>query len=451
MPGPDRNSRSSPSEPEVKIPRPPNAWILFRSDMLRKINPHTWDANGRPTRKTQAVVSKEVADLWKTASPDVRAEYERRADAKKAEHSIQFPNYRFTPLKKEDRMKLKEEKKLLKEQERANKRRARAAPYTPSPMLPPPLPSGTPVPSYPLAAPSPFPYPFALEASPPYSAYASPEVVATVEETVSQTQEAHSQTLGGASLPLLGVGSSSSSTQDNGLMLSTETKQPVAGPSHFHDQDQVSWPGDSSQQPVDPGFVHFDIPDQQWLGPNHHMNAICSTTADPSVYQLAFDQHFLDGAPLELSLTGSLDPNFFPDMRHLDFSSLLDGVDNNFDFFGNGNNADPVITGALGSEYQTQSYNAEEYLNFEQDQPTSSSSSSTQFSTPDPSQSSVSNSTPNTVASTPNPVPTPSYTPPTGAAFSSQRRVAGTWSRSFAVEDTSSPQSQPAQIPTPVN
>ncbi|THV06792.1 HMG-box, partial [Dendrothele bispora CBS 962.96] len=94
---------SLPPESSSKIPRPPNAWILFRSDMSRRVDPNIVDSTGRPTRKTQAAVSKEISEMWKNLDAQTRAEYERRADAKKAEHSIQYPNYRFAPVKKEDR------------------------------------------------------------------------------------------------------------------------------------------------------------------------------------------------------------------------------------------------------------------------------------------------------------------------------------------------------------
>jgi hypothetical protein len=38
-------------------------------------------------------------------------EYERLADAKKAEHQLQYPNYRFQPMKKEEKERIREEKK----------------------------------------------------------------------------------------------------------------------------------------------------------------------------------------------------------------------------------------------------------------------------------------------------------------------------------------------------
>ena len=78
-------------EPE-RTPRPPNAWILFRSHMTRGRT----DLEGRPQSEISAIVSR----AWRDASPDVRLPFEELAETKRAEHRIRYPNYRFNPIKK---------------------------------------------------------------------------------------------------------------------------------------------------------------------------------------------------------------------------------------------------------------------------------------------------------------------------------------------------------------
>ncbi|OSX66755.1 hypothetical protein POSPLADRAFT_1053371 [Postia placenta MAD-698-R-SB12] len=79
---PDRAaSRANPMNP----PRPPNAWILYRSDKLKQMMQSQLQ-HGHP-KKPQSSVSKEVAAMWKAEDPGVRGEYERLADVKKAEHA----------------------------------------------------------------------------------------------------------------------------------------------------------------------------------------------------------------------------------------------------------------------------------------------------------------------------------------------------------------------------
>jgi hypothetical protein len=92
MSGAVRNKGAGAQQP----PRPPNAWILYRSDKLQQLPP---PALGQP-KPTQAEVSKIISAQWKTESDEVRAIYDERAQAAKLEHSRLYPNYRFTPMKR---------------------------------------------------------------------------------------------------------------------------------------------------------------------------------------------------------------------------------------------------------------------------------------------------------------------------------------------------------------
>jgi hypothetical protein len=97
-------------------PRPANAWILYRSAKMKVLKePQT---SGQP-RRTQADISKLIAEMWKNETPGVRQYYEAMSDMKKAEHLAQYPTYRFQPMKKADKEKARLEKKAQKERERA--------------------------------------------------------------------------------------------------------------------------------------------------------------------------------------------------------------------------------------------------------------------------------------------------------------------------------------------
>ncbi|KAH9828829.1 uncharacterized protein C8Q71DRAFT_453437 [Rhodofomes roseus] len=170
MAGPSRTNgkpRPGPIGPQPR--RPPNAWILYRSDKLREL---TAQRDPSAPKRLQADISKEIADFWKTEDPEVKREYERIADIKKQEHMQAYPGYKFQPVKKEDKAKRREEEKAEKARvkEELKKAKARHVPYVqqdhlaagPTPQLPQP----------PFTHPN---YPYCpLGPSPPLSAASSP-------------------------------------------------------------------------------------------------------------------------------------------------------------------------------------------------------------------------------------------------------------------------------------
>jgi HMG (high mobility group) box len=146
-------------------PRPPNAWILYRSDKLQQLPP---PALGQP-KPTQAEVSKIISAQWRSESDQVRAHYDHLAEMAKAEHARLYPNYRFAPMKKAEKDRIREEKRQAKakEQERVGRRsRGRPAPY------PPPCTAST------STAPAPLVFKHVLsdpkDPSPPLSSASSP-------------------------------------------------------------------------------------------------------------------------------------------------------------------------------------------------------------------------------------------------------------------------------------
>lgn len=120
----DMNDPTTSDKP-IKTPRPPNAWIIYRSDHIGKYQQPV----GKPPM-LQAEVSKLLGKQWREESAAVRAEYERRAEVAKAEHAVRYPGYRFKPEKKEVKIQRRADEKAEKERSRAAARAARSAPYS---------------------------------------------------------------------------------------------------------------------------------------------------------------------------------------------------------------------------------------------------------------------------------------------------------------------------------
>ena len=108
-----RNHTREPSpEPQGKrTPRPPNAWILYRSQKFRELeqskDPQAHSANTGKT-KSQAEISRIISAMWQNEPESVRRSFEALADEKKLEHQKMYPNYRYRPRKR-----VKENKMLM--------------------------------------------------------------------------------------------------------------------------------------------------------------------------------------------------------------------------------------------------------------------------------------------------------------------------------------------------
>ncbi|TNY17402.1 hypothetical protein DMC30DRAFT_120993 [Rhodotorula diobovata] len=73
-------------------PRPMNAWLLFRTAQLRQMQ-----EDNPGLRKSQGELSKLIAEMWKTVSPEVKQGYEDLARQRKVEHQRIYPDYRYSP------------------------------------------------------------------------------------------------------------------------------------------------------------------------------------------------------------------------------------------------------------------------------------------------------------------------------------------------------------------
>lgn len=73
-----------------KILRPPNAWILYRSDKLAEAK------NAQGQRTPQAELSKLIAESWRSEKPEVKRSYEKQAELRKQQHEAQYPGSYLT-------------------------------------------------------------------------------------------------------------------------------------------------------------------------------------------------------------------------------------------------------------------------------------------------------------------------------------------------------------------
>jgi len=271
MTGPVRTTTTAKSRPkDVQPPRPPNAWILYRSDKLKSLPPE----QPGEQRRAQADVSKLISELWKRESEAVKLEYERLADAKKAEHQRLYPSYRFQPMKKEEKERLREEKRQEKERVRAQKKgRARTnAAAGPSQESPPPMPPmGYAAPyllpgAMPLHVPQPQYMAYDPEVqfgpagpSPPLSAASSPNDTTSASEYASGPDELlmpPSAVPSARASPILDAQYQSSQQSPHGLVL-----PPLCQPSLLLQPENTYAPQPMSSQQ----------PQLQWQPPQDHV------------------------------------------------------------------------------------------------------------------------------------------------------------------------------------
>lgn len=106
------------------IPRPRNAWILYRKDRLAELRA----ANTERTPMSDA--SKIISKMWKEAPPSVRTFYETKADQEKADHARKYPNYRFCPKSKAQKAAAAIKKRAAAKSSRAPKHRSRTSSAT---------------------------------------------------------------------------------------------------------------------------------------------------------------------------------------------------------------------------------------------------------------------------------------------------------------------------------
>ncbi|KAI9329424.1 hypothetical protein BDR26DRAFT_872562 [Obelidium mucronatum] len=80
------------TEGEAKIPRPPNAFILYRSDNQPKLV-QSFVGQGKSSRDFSALIGL----MWKEATPAVKDHYQALAAERMKDHREKFPGYKYRP------------------------------------------------------------------------------------------------------------------------------------------------------------------------------------------------------------------------------------------------------------------------------------------------------------------------------------------------------------------
>ncbi|KAJ7251782.1 hypothetical protein B0H12DRAFT_1185159 [Mycena haematopus] len=422
----------------VQPPRPPNAWILYRAEKSKVIG-----------RKAQADVSKEISAMWKSELPHIRAEYERRADIKKAEHAAMYPDYRFQPVKREEKERLRDVKKQEKERRKEVHRRGRANPApgpvdVPAPQSSRQYASNSALFIDPLA-----PYYQAEQRygpngpTPPLSAAPSPTASAVSDLTQSRVEESAASSSPHASpypqtplsvyespamLPSSFVASfAGSRSPEPDVSQSAQWKESQSAQRQSLNTTSGNWSGGFSDQGASHGqeFLSFDLPNpqMQWTGHDSSgfsdIHAILSATGHPSIFELSnFDPQSLLDHPtgqLEVSLGQMNFPDFsdpIPSMADLPYyvsqPYAADSDVNPSEFPSDFASLFPLMNGSATSDFNG-TYNADDFLNFDANTSDASPAAPGMERSPE--------TTPSR----------PAYVPPSGAALSSTRRVGGKW------------------------
>jgi HMG (high mobility group) box len=68
-----------------KIKRPCNSFILFRRDLCKSLS-----------STSGTIISKEAALRWANVTPEVRAHYNKLAEAERAEHNAKYPGHKYS-------------------------------------------------------------------------------------------------------------------------------------------------------------------------------------------------------------------------------------------------------------------------------------------------------------------------------------------------------------------
>lgn len=86
-----RSSHSRKRDPD-HIPRPPNAFMLFRSDLWAK------EKNKSTVERDHRMISRIAGQEWNKLSEAQRAPYRSMAERAKQQHTLLYPDYKYTPV-----------------------------------------------------------------------------------------------------------------------------------------------------------------------------------------------------------------------------------------------------------------------------------------------------------------------------------------------------------------
>jgi len=81
------------------VPRPRNAFIIFRCEFSRKHARDPSDSSDKSSRSDKTL-SKRAGEEWRHLSAAEREQYKTMAEQEKAAHALQNPDYRFKPVRR---------------------------------------------------------------------------------------------------------------------------------------------------------------------------------------------------------------------------------------------------------------------------------------------------------------------------------------------------------------
>lgn len=100
QPEQEQHHNVSPATVLRKIPRPPNAFILYRSNKMRELARQETQPRfdtGLSKLDYQRQLSKRIGELWRNETPQVKATFYEKASQAAQEHALRYPDYRYNP------------------------------------------------------------------------------------------------------------------------------------------------------------------------------------------------------------------------------------------------------------------------------------------------------------------------------------------------------------------
>lgn len=92
---------------KIKVPRPPNAFILYRQHWHSHYKQHNSNMHNNE-------ISKEIGKKWKSEPTAVKAQYKRLAEDLKVKHTELYPDYQYAPRKPGEKKRRMTARKLEK-------------------------------------------------------------------------------------------------------------------------------------------------------------------------------------------------------------------------------------------------------------------------------------------------------------------------------------------------
>ncbi|KAJ7019813.1 hypothetical protein C8F04DRAFT_878235, partial [Mycena alexandri] len=78
-------------------PRPPNSFIIFRTEYARLHRNHKSRARRDSIKDLTRTLSGKAADAWRELPPKQKQHYQHLAELAKEKHALEFPNYQYRP------------------------------------------------------------------------------------------------------------------------------------------------------------------------------------------------------------------------------------------------------------------------------------------------------------------------------------------------------------------